>query len=275
MNDFFRTKNFKVFVIILAVVCVISVLSATDNSLFSGLINASTKGLSQVTAAAAASLDTADYDELLAENEKLRSENAELRSQLVDYYDLQKENERLWNYYDIKKENPSYTIIPSNVIKRDTNDDFYSFTLDVGTNLGVSVNDPVITENGLVGWVYKADLATCKVKTILSPDTKAGAVDKVTGDSGVISGSTELCDDNLTAFTKIAADNTIKKGDIIVTSGTGGVYPGNLIIGEAQEIKYNEYDTTMYAVVKPYEDIKSITAAAVITGFDGKGEIKR
>lgn len=274
MNDFFRTKNFKILLIILAVVCVISISSVTDNSLFAGIVNASTRGLSQVTAAAVASADTADYDELLAENKRLKEENAQLRSQLVDYYDLQSENERLWKYYDIKKENPSYSILPANVIKRDTNDDFYSFTLDVGSNSGVALNDPVITENGLVGWVCESDLTTCKVKTLLSPDTKAGAVDKVTGDSGVISGTTELCDENLTAFTKIASDNSVKQGDIIVTSGTGGVYPGNLIVGRVKEIKFNEYDATMYACVEPYDDIKSITAAAVITDFANKGDIK-
>ncbi len=60
-----------------------------------------------------------------------------------------------------------------------------------------------------------------------------------------------------------------------MTSGAGGVYPDNLIVGEVREIKFNSYDTTRYAVVEPYEDIKSITAAAVITDFDGKGEVAK
>ena len=82
-----------------------------------------------------------------------------------------------------------------------------------------------------------------------------------------------MCDQNLTQLTKIAEDNKIKEGDIIVTSGAGGVYPDNLIIGKVREIKFNSYDTTRYAVVEPYENIKEITAAAVITDFEGKGEV--
>ena len=117
-------------------------------------------------------------------------------------------------------------------------------------------------------------MTTCKVKTILSPDTKAGAVDKQTSDSGIISGSTSLCDDNLTSLNKLSEDNKIKVGDIIVTSGTGGVYPKNLVIGKVKEIKYNSYDISRYAVVEPYEDIRDITTTAVITSFDTQGEIK-
>lgn len=118
------------------------------------------------------------------------------------------------------------------------------------------------------------ELTTCRVRTILSPDTKASAIDKKTSDNGIISGNAEYCDDNLTCLTKIAENNKIKAGNIVVTSGTGGVYPKNLIIGKVKELKFNSYDTTRYAVVEPYEDIRTVTSAAIITDFDGKGEVK-
>ncbi len=273
MKHLHNSKNLKALIITLIIVIVMSVLCLADNSLVSTAINGLTKGLFQVTSAATASADTASYEELKAENNKLKEENASLREQLVDYYDVKAENERLQKYYDIKKENPSYTICPANVIRRDSNDDFYSFTLDIGSSAGIETNDPVITENGLVGWVSRVDAATCTVKTILSPDTKAGAEDKQTGDSGIVTGSASLCDDNLTSLTKIAEDNKIAVGDLVVTSGTGGVYPDNLIIGTVKEIKFNSYDTTRYAVIEPFENISSIKAAAVITNFDGKGNI--
>ena len=250
-GKFFTSREFKRFAIILFVVCFISVVSLSDNSVISGAINAVTNGLFSMTASATASIDTLSYDELKAENEKLKSENAKLREQLVEYY-------------DIKKENPSLNLLPANVIKRDTNDDFYSFTLDCGSATGVSVNDAVITENGLVGWVCEVDYTSCKVKTVLSPDTKVAAVDMATSDSGIVSGSVSLCDENRTRLMNIASDHKIKAGDIVVSSGTGGVYPKNLVIGEVKELKFNSYDTTIYAVVEPYEDIATITAAAVV-----------
>lgn len=270
-----NNKNLRALAITLVIVIVMGVFCLADNSPVSTAVNAGTKGLFQVTSAVTASIDTASYEDLKAENEKLKQENAELRNELVDYYNLKEENEKLWKYYDLKRENPSYQIQPANVIRRDSNDDFYSFTLDIGSANGVEVNCPVITDNGLVGWVSKVDATTCLVKTVLSPDTKAGAVDKQTKDSGIITGSASLCDKNLTQLTKITEDNKIKEGDIVVTSGAGGVYPDNLVVGKVKEIKFNSYDTTRYAVVEPYEDIKNISAAAVIIDFDGKGEVAK
>ena len=259
MRKFLHNKNSKILIITLVILTVMSVFSHNGSNIFSGAVNTVTKGLSTLTAGAASS--DKSKEELEKENEQLKKENAELREQLVDYLDAKEENAKLWKYYELKKENPSYDILPAGVLRRDANN--------------VEKNDPVITENGLIGWVSDVELTTCRVRTILSPDTKASAIDKKTSDNGIISGNAEYCDDNLTCLTKIAENNKIKVGDIVVTSGTGGVYPKNLIIGKVKELKFNSYDTTRYAVVEPYEDIRTVTSAAIITDFDGKGEVKK
>ena len=67
----------------------------------------------------------------------------------------------------------------------------------------------------------------------------------------------------------------IKEGDVIVTAGTGGVYPEGLLIGEVKSIEFNSYDASRSAVIKPFEDVRSITSAAVITGFASSGKVVR
>ena len=261
-----RNNNRRTLIITLIILMVLSVFSQAENSVISGGLNLLTRGLFQLSAAATASADSATREDLAAEVEALKKENAELRRELADYIDTKAENERLWKYYELKKENPSYQIAPANIIRRDANDDFYSFTLDAGTAVGVSVNDPVITDSGLVGWVCQADAGTCRVQTILSPDTKAGVTDKQIGDSGILSGSVSLSGKNLTSMNKLAEDHQIKVGE-------SGIYPAGLPVGEVQSLEFNQYDASRCAVIRPYEDVRNITAAAVITGFDTKGRV--
>ncbi|MCR5653449.1 MAG: rod shape-determining protein MreC [Ruminococcus sp.] len=273
MRDFLSTKSAKILIATLAVIIVIAILGATGNPWVSSAFNFLTKGLSTVTATFTEGHK--DYDELKAENEKLRQEAADLRTQLVDYDDIRAENARLWKYYKLKKTNPDFEILPASVIRRDTNEAFYSFTIDAGSSSGISVQDPVITENGVIGFINSVNATSSKVTTILSPDLQAGAVDKKTGESGVVSGSAILGEENKTAFSKIDANAKVKKGDVIVTSGIGGVYPADLILGEVTDIQYDDYDAAKYAVVKSYEDIKNVTNVVVLTDFKNKGEIKK
>ena len=146
-----RNRSLRVLIVTLAIVTVLGVLSQSENSLLSAGINAVSAWMFRLTASATSSVDSASKEELQAEVEVLRRENATLREQLADYLDVKSENEKLWKYYELKKSNPTYQIAPANVIRRDVNDDFYSFTLDAGTAVGVKVNAPVITDNGLVG----------------------------------------------------------------------------------------------------------------------------
>ena len=213
-------------------------------------------------------------EELLEENSRLNEEVNDLVSQVINYDDLKKENEILRKYYGIKDDNPDYKIAVANVIRRDPNDDFYGFTIDKGSREKVSVNDPVITDNGLVGWISEVSVTTSKVTTLLSPEAKVGAMDQKSRDSGIATGSISLCDDGLLELAVISADNKIKSGDIVITTGVGGVYPPDIVIGKVTKLGYDEYDTTPYAVIEPYEDLKSVTDVVVITSFEGQGVVE-
>lgn len=273
MKDFFKSNSVRIFLATVFILIVLSVFTnSIDQNLLSSTVNSVTYPLSKVTAAATSDEDMS-YSELLSEYEKLKEENAQLRSQLVNYYDTLTENTRLWKFYDLKKEHPEYSLVPSVVLRRDANNEFYSFTLDKGTTSDIAVGDPVVSDNGLIGWVSETDLNTCKVVTILSPQTSVGATDNKSNDMGIVTGSALYCDDNLTTFTKLSASHKVKTGDIITSTGVSGIYPKGLIIGEVTDVCYDTYNSTYYAVVKPYDDITTITDLAIITDYTGQGEV--
>ncbi len=213
-------------------------------------------------------------EELIEENQELKQELNELVSQVISYDDIKKENEILRKYYGIKDDNPDYEIAVANVIRRDPNDDFYGFTIDKGSRSGVQVNDPVITDNGLVGFISDVSITTAKVTTLLSPEAKVGAMDQKSRDSGIATGSISLCDSGLLELSVISADNKIKTGDIVITTGVGGVYPAGIVIGKVTGLDYDKYDTTPFAMIKPYENLQSVADVVVITKFEGQGVVE-
>lgn len=273
MREIISSKSVKILCITLALIVVFSIIGASGKTFISSGFNYLTDGLSTVSSQAINGTKKKSYEELEKENAKLRKENADLRTQIVDYYNLREENSRLWKYYGIKKENNDYEIMPATVIRRDSNDDFYTFTTDMGKANGVSVQDPVITEKGLVGFVSSVNSTSCRVTTILSPDCQAGAIDIKTKENGIITGKPKYSDKNRTTLSKIDSSGTLKKGDMISTSGLGGVYPPDIVVGEIVSIEFDEYDTTKYAVVKPYEDVRKVTDVAILTDFKNKGDI--
>lgn len=274
MKEFFKSTKIKIFLSVLLVLIMLSVFTRNvQNNVVSTTVNAVTYGLSKVTAAAVEDKSEKSYDELKEENELLSQANRELRAKLIDYHSVKEENTRLWKFYGLKKQNEDFSLIPATVLRRDTNDEFGSFTIDKGTSSDISTGDPVIGENGLVGWISEADVYTAKVVTVLSPQTSIGAVDKATGDTGIITGSSKYADDNRTMFSKLDSDNKVEEGDIISSSGSAGIYPKGLVLGEVKEIGYDTYDTSHYAVIEPYDDIAKIVDVAVISDYEGQGEI--
>lgn len=206
------------------------------------------------------------------EIQKLKNELRTLRAVAVDYYNVKRENAQYLKFYDFKKQNTDLKFISGSVIAKDPNELFGSFTLSIGLTSGVSKNNPVITENGLIGRVSEVSNNSCKVTTIFSPNLKAGAINARTGDTGVICGDVKLTDQNLTKMMYLSSQNTMQVDDIIVTSGLGGIYPKDIPVGKVKELKHDDFDSSFYAVIEPFDNINDIVDVFVVTDFLGKTE---
>lgn len=279
MKDFFKTSSFKVLAIVVVVLLGLIIYTATaGGSLLASMLGFVTSPMQSVSTTATGAvtefvdLDALSQDELKDMVDSLSQENAELREQLVDYENTLKENEQLKTQLQITEEAPENTLRAATVIGRDPNDVFFGFFIDKGTLAGVKTGDPVITEQGLVGIVSQAYATTSKVSNILSEDVNVSAVVPARGESGVISSDITSASAGLLRLSYLSSDTQVQPGDIVTTSGAGGTYPQDIIIGEVQSVQKSENDISYYAVVKPYEDLTSVQETFVVIDFPGAGD---
>ena len=207
-----------------------------------------------------------------AEIVELEKQLAQERKKTADYNELKNKVEVYEKFYGIKQKNTDFEFSYGSVISKDATDAYNSFVLNTGSNDGVSVGDPVIYGEYVVGVVKKVSLTTCVVYSILDPRVNVGAYEAGTKEYGYVSGDTALYSKGLCKLYGLNNSTSIVNGGIVCTSGAGGVFPGGLIIGEVYAVKNDEITSAYYAEVKPYCSPDDITDVFVITSFAGQGE---
>lgn len=276
----FTSKNFKILMI--AVVVLLGVLVYGLNagtSVFSnvfGTVSAPllTAGTNTTEGAKEfLNLDGMSKEELKALYNDLSEENRKLREQLVDYYTLKDENASYENILSVKKAMPDLQLAAGSVVGRDPNDVFGDFTINCGSLAGVSVGDAVITETGVVGVVEEVYAASSRVRSILSEKTQIGATDKSCKESGVVTSDIQFANSGKVKMLYLTRDTEVQPDSIITTSGAGGVFPGDLLIGRVDSVERSNADSSYYAILTPYVDVTEVTDVFVVTDFDGKGDV--
>ena len=169
-------------------------------------------------------------------------------------------------------QNPDYQFAYGTVVSRDVADPYGSFVINAGSTSGIEVNDPVIYGNYVVGIVKKVNLSTSVVYTVLDPRINIGAYESATREYGYVSGDNKLLKNSLCKLQGLERNSSIVSGGIVCTSGSGGVFPHGLIIGEVTSVTTDEITTSTYATIKPYTDLNELTDVFVITSFIGQGE---
>jgi len=217
----------------------------------------------------------AKVQKLEEENDRLRAELQERNEQLIEYHNIKQQNEQMKDYLGIRDQHPDFTFEPARVISRDPTNRFYSFTIDKGTMAGVAKYDPVRTADGLVGYIVETAPTYSIVMTVLDGGINVGAMSYRTlgADTGIVSGDITLARDGLCRLNFLPQNCKIAVGDLIITTGIGGIFPKDMPIGTVREIRQNQSDISVCAILEPLANIRELRDVFVITHFDGQGGI--
>ena len=204
-------------------------------------------------------------------NQALIDENAALKEQLQNAELLEKENERLRDYLDMKNKYPSFAMEEGMVISHSSGNYITNFTLNRGTLHGIQTNMPVITKDGIVGYVVEVGLNWCMVSTLIETATSVGAYIPRSEVVGIVSGDYSMRQEGNCKISYIDASADVQVGDTVYSSGTGSVYPADLKIGTVTAIEVDEYNRTLVATVTPAVDFSQLKWVMVITGYTSGG----
>ena len=281
MRDFFKGFKFKIIICIFAVVLGVVIYAAVSGGFSTvpeTVISTLTKPF--VIASNAVSQwveDTIDKftnaDRYKTENEELRNKLNEQYKQIIDLENVKNENDQLKQILKIKEENADFEFSPPcNIISRNTNDAYAGFTIDRGSDDGISLYDPVMTSNGLIGMVCEIAPNYAKVATILSDEINVGVMTFESKVTGILDNDIKNANEGNCLMSYITKDSDIKDGEI-VKSVAGVVFPGNLLVGTVSKVYDDENGLSVHAVIKPAVDVRTVTDCVVITSFKGQGVV--
>ena len=173
---------------------------------------------------------------LAEENRRLSEEVIHLQAQMRVRENLQEENLHLRQQLDFRDSQPD-RLIACRVAARSISGWWQSIRLDKGSGSGIELNRAVISSDGLVGRTVEVSAHTAEVLLISDPACKVSARVARTGSFGIVSGKgIDLKGYPVAQMRFIHKDIPVRKGDTVVTSGLGGVFPKDILVGYISEV---------------------------------------
>ena len=209
--------------------------------------------------------DWRSYDKLQADYDALSLTNQQLSLELSNAEEALQENERLRSLLDAQSSYESLDPIYARVIARDAGQWFGTFSVNRGTNDGVTVGMAVVNGDGLVGRVYEAGLNYAKVLSIIDTRSRLSCLVQRTRDEGILRGGMSDTDNAAECSVYYLPNvNNIVPGDVVVTSGTDQIYPKGLPIGTITQISLSAGSEGNFAVVSPSVDFLHIEEVLIL-----------
>lgn len=204
-----------------------------------------------------------NYKSLLEENELLKEENDKLHKQLIDSALNSKQLEELLelkNVLNYKKSNLIGEVVTANVVSVDSTNWMSIFSIDMGTEEGIEVNDIVMFGNNLVGKIISTGKGWSKVASIIDESNKISFLIKNNMNLlGVITGN----DNGILSGYMVDARAKIQEGDELLTSGMG-IYPKGLSIGKVSKIKYDSNRQLTMLEISPFTNFNILQKVTVV-----------
>ena len=204
------------------------------------------------------------------QNEKLIAENIELKEKVRQLEIDGIENEQLRDMLNLTQKYSTENAVVAEVISVDSTW-FEVITVNKGSKHGIKENMTVLTPSGLVGKVTKVFDFSSQVTTILDVSNVVSASLTKTGDLISTKGDMELVKDGLLRLRYVPSDVLLSEGDVIETSGMGGIYPKGIYIGLIKKVEEDDEVKKQYALVEPGVDFSKIREVLIIENTEVNG----
>ncbi|MCX7748189.1 MAG: rod shape-determining protein MreC [Clostridia bacterium] len=271
MARLFKSKLFLL-ILVTVILFVVMGISASGNphlSWLSNIVNVVVSPVQKFFSSAGHKVEGSvdffkDTKALKKENEELKKRIEKLEKENNELMVFKEKNEDFQKAFNIKNQFSNYDLLGANIIGKDLGNWFNVFTVDVGTNDGVSSNAPVVTGNGLVGRIMESGPISSKVVSIIDEGSSVSARISKTRGLVQVKGDIVLKDQGLCRVDYIEPGVDIAAGDNIETSGMGGVFPPGIIIGKVKEVRQANNELNRYAIIEPNVDFKRLEEVLVL-----------
>ncbi len=197
--------------------------------------------------------------DLKAENERLQARNAELEESEQTAKRLQ----------DLLNLQDSYSLqsTGARIIAGSTDSWSSTVTINLGSSSGLTVGMPVMASNGVIGQVVECGATSSTVRLINDENSSVSAMVQSTRAQGMLNGSAS----GQVTLDLIATSQTVNVGDVVVTSGLGGVFPKGLPLGKVTNVENTPGSLYLEVTVEPFASTENFEEVLVITSLtDGQ-----
>jgi rod shape-determining protein MreC len=195
------------------------------------------------------------------ENVRLQEEIHALRTRLGTVEEAQRENQRLKNLLGLREREP-FQVAPAAIVGRDATNWFHTLLIDRGSRHGIERNMAVIAPAGLVGQVVEASSSSARVQLISDPVSSVGVLLQGSRVTGLLVGGQS----GRLRIRYLPVRAEVRIGEVVVTSGLGGVYPKGILVGKVLAVDGRGGALFQEATVEPSIDFSQLEEVLVITG---------
>ncbi len=205
-----------------------------------------------------------NQQELIQTNSQLEQRVAQLEAEVVTLREQAAEVDQLKALLGAARSAPENRYLAAQVIGRDTSPFLHYLILDQGSDAGVRRGMPVVNEKGLVGKITEVSASASKLQLITDPDSVINARIQESRAEGILVGrpTGEL------EMIYIPQDTLITAGEIVVTSGLGGGFPPEILIGRVVSVHRRDYELYQTAIIEPRSDFTRLEMVLIITNFE-------
>ena len=204
-----------------------------------------------------------DLAQLRQQNAQLEAEVARLHTQVIDLQQQVTEVEILSALLDFARAQPQNVYKAASVISRDPRPFMKYVIINLGSNDGVLSGMPVVSAEGLVGHVVAVNANGARVKLITDPSSSDDVRIQPAAVDAILEGS--ITSD--LSLDLIPQEAEVQPGDLILTSGLGGGYPPNIIVGQVASVRTQATALFQQAAVHPVVDFSRLEIVLVIVNF--------